>query len=117
MSHFVKEAKLQPIKNAGFARWQNRAAVAGAMLGGKFNEVEDPTVRPSKHYFFHEEVEKPNDPKPPAQDQASSVPNLIPSQNYHKLTNTLNTSTGTSKSQLPHQLTTLTGNNTLNNAQ
>ena len=85
MSHFVKEAKLQPIKNAGFARWQNRAAVAGALLGAKFNEVEDPTVRPSKHYFFNEEEDRPQDRKPPALDQDSSVINFVPSQDYHSL--------------------------------
>ena len=84
----AKEKAKSHINNEGLAKFQiqNRPGnLVGAFLGAMFNEVEDPTVRPSKHYFFHEEGDRPQDPKPPARDQASSVPNLIPGQDYHKL--------------------------------
>ena len=77
MSNFVKQAKEEAkshlIKNDRLARFQNRAWQG--FEAAIFKEVEDPTPRPSKHYFFTEEVDRPQDPKPPARDQDDSVTN------------------------------------------
>ena len=78
-----EEAKTHLIKNDRLARFQNRAGQV--LAAGVFREVEDPTPRPSKHYFFHEEVDRPQDPKQAARDQGDSVTNLIQGQDYHKL--------------------------------
>ena len=86
MSNFVKqtkeEAKSHLIKNDRLARLKNRARQG--FEAAIFKEVEDPTPRPSKHYFFHA---PPPSPPPPARDQDDShcVINLIPSQDYHSL--------------------------------
>ena len=73
MSHLIKTDRL--------ARFQNRQGLDAAI----FREVEDPIPRPSKHYFFNEEEDRPQDRKPPALDQDSSVINFVPSQDYHSL--------------------------------
>ena len=82
----AKEEAKSHINNDRLGMFQKRAGkMAGAFFGAMFNEVEDPTPRPSKHYFFPEGMDKPQDPKPPAQDEDISVTNLIPSQGYHTL--------------------------------
>ena len=87
MKQAKEEAKSHLIKNDRLARFQNRAWQG--FEAAIFKEVEDPTPRPSKHYFFPEEVDRPQDPKPPARDQDDSVTNLIPSQDYHSLSRRL----------------------------
>ena len=67
------------IKNSGLNKIRNRGIVAG------FSEVEDETVRPSKHHIFPEERQQPKDLKPPARDQDRSVSNLIPDQDYDEI--------------------------------
>ena len=90
MSHKLRglkeEAMDHLIKNDRLARFGKRAGVPGAIIDKieKLNVVEDPTVRPSKHFIFHEE--NPTDPNPPAaQDGDRNVTNLIRSQDYQKL--------------------------------
>ena len=90
MSHKLRglkeEAMDHLIKNDRLARFGARAGVPGAIIDKieKLHVVEDPTVRPSKHFIFHEE--NPTDPNPPpARDGDRNVTNLIRSQDYHKL--------------------------------
>ena len=59
----AKEEAKSHINNDRLAKFQQGRAgrAAGALIGAMFDEVEDPTVRPSKHYFFPEEVDKPQE--------------------------------------------------------
>ena len=89
MKQVKEEAKSHLIKNDRLARVQNRAWQG--FEAAIFREVEDPTPRPSKHYFFPHEVDTrpPKDPKPAARNEDDSVTNLIPSQDYHSLSRRL----------------------------
>ena len=82
-----EEAKSHLIKNDRLGRIQNRAwqGLEAAVPIHIFREVEDPAVRPSKHFHFHKEEESTEDADPPARDRKSSVTNLISGQDYHSL--------------------------------